>query len=152
MSSQIAVIADAVVEYINDPARSYPESFAAIRCPTPTWDKDDLETLRVTVAGRSRRRSPLARVGFQRFVVVQIGIQKRLTQAADPKDETGNEEVDALMALGEAIQDSFTLQTDIGVSGARLLAEDSDELQFDPDHMRADGVFTAVITLTFTGI
>jgi hypothetical protein len=146
-------IAEAVKDYLNAQvaAEAYPQAFAAVRRYAPLETYDDLKDLDVAVAAANRQKSwsaPFAtRAQPGKATQVGIFIVKRLAQATDPSLATGNTEIDALVALCEAIDDSFLPGPLTGLSGVRVAPEESN-IEVDADALNQK-LFNARILIPF---
>jgi hypothetical protein len=152
MSSKLATVAEAVKDFLNAQvtADAYPMAFAAVRRYAPLENYEDLEGLDVAVVVGERNKSYAAsyatRAAPGKAFPVYVILVKRLSQGANPATAGANPEVDALLELCEAIDDSF----DPGQLAAvdAVLMPDDTSITVDPAAM-LDRVFMATIVLPF---
>lgn len=147
MASKIAEIADAVVaELTNAPDGTFSLAFTAVRKYVPRLDLADADDVLITVVPSGLRTEQAARGLVQKEVDVDLGIQKRLTQGANPEDATLNAEIDALMGLVEEIVDFFE-PGDL-FAGCVLMQPGANDPIWSPEHLQNDKTFTSVVRLT----
>lgn len=147
MSSRNATIAEAVKTVLNAASPLAGQAFTARRLYMPVSDVQDLRDLRVTVFSVDNPRQVASRNKTQIDPVIQIGIQKRLTTAADPTSEAANAEIDELMAFAEAVADLFRPgQGPLGETGAAVVRVDQPPI-IDRNHLLQHRTVTSVVTL-----
>jgi hypothetical protein len=158
-SSQRAAIADAVAAALNTaPAGTFVQPVtAAARKYLPAAELEALVDLTVTVVPMGpEERSIASRGKTWKDLTVQVGVQKRLTQACAPDDPAGNPELDELALLTEQIaayfepdyQASPPRDGTLGSTGAVWVKSACDPL-YDVEHLLTKRVFTGVVHLTF---
>lgn len=151
MASRNAAVADAVKTALNTAAALEEESpfsaaFTAKRIYLPLDDRKDLRNLTVTVLATSDEQTRLNRAGAKMHdITVQIGIRKKLTEAADPSAESANSEIDALTELAEQIADFFGP----GQYGGATWMKTEQPVIADHDMLREHRVYFSVVILTF---
>jgi hypothetical protein len=149
MASRNATIAEAVKASLNTAAAggAFGAAFVVRRVYVPGTTLEGLKGLTVTVYAAEDQRTHPARGVDQHDVVVHVGVQKRLTTAADPQTEAANAEIDALMEVAERIADHFK-RGELGATGAMWASTDHAPTA-DPQHLLTHRVFTNLIVLTF---
>lgn len=147
MASQIAAVAAAVVTALN--AGTFSISFTSKRKWVPGVKLQDLSVTvpTVTVVAKTYDREPLSRGRPQKDIEIDIGIQRRLSQATDPEDPDASTEVDDLIGLLEEIADLFT-PGQIGTTEYRWVKSEIYQPFYDPQHLR-QRVFTGVAKVSF---
>jgi hypothetical protein len=158
-SSQRAAIADAVAAALTGaPGGTFVEPVTvAVRKYLPAAELEDLANLTVTVVPMGpEERSIASRGKTWRDFTVQVGVQRRLTQACAPDDPAGNPELDELALLTEQIAGYF--EPDYGASPPRdgslgttaaVWVKTACDPLYDVDHLLSKRVFTGVVHLTF---
>ena len=136
----IIQIADALVVKLTGGTFSQP--FTPVRMVFPNFDIKELVTLKVTVVPRSVESSILTRVSDQDDFVIDIGVQKKLTEAFES-------ETVALIALVTEIKTFLRLgNLSIGSAFARWLTTKIDPI-YSREHIAGDNVFTSIISVTY---
>jgi len=132
--------ADEVVARINAGSYSYADSFTAARAYAPSWDKTELQTVKVSVVPRTLVVNLESRSSDRELIDIQVAVQK----AVDPAAVS---DVDALMLLVEEIR--LQLRRYILPTTPQLnwTAVANDPI-YDPA-MRENRIFTSVLTLTY---
>ncbi|MDB5294907.1 MAG: hypothetical protein JWO31_890 [Phycisphaerales bacterium] len=152
MTSRNAAIAEALKAKLNELAADSPADFGggfvAKRTYVPGVDLRDFKTLVVTVFARENEREFISRGHSRRDFVVDVGVQKRLTTAANPTAEDANPEIDALMGLAEAVADAVPAGWYAGATGAQLVRVQHDPT-VEPAHLLQHRTFTNVVKFTF---
>lgn len=146
VNALIVQIADKVVDGLN--AGAFSAAFTAARHWRPIWDLPALATLRVSVVPRAKERARATRRDDQRDLVVQIGVQQKLTgRGSQAGEEIDVPEVDALVWLVEEIEDACA---DMGFDDppARCVSVACEPVA-DADELAEKRTFTSVLTLTF---
>lgn len=148
MPSRNAAVAEAVKVALNAAAAtlSPADPFVAKRVYAPTVPLADAKALQVTVWAPGDEREQLARARSSYEIPVVVAVEKRLKRSCDPAEETANAEIDPLMELVERAADHFQ-PGPLGDTGASFVRA-ATNLQ-DPDVMRAQRMFLALVTLTF---
>lgn len=142
----IVQIADLVVAGLN--AAEFSMEFTAVRHWRPIWDLPALATLRVSVVPRAKERTRATRRDDQRDLIVQVGVQQKLTgRGSQPGEEVDVAEVDALVALVEELEEACA---DMGFDdpSARCVTVACEPVA-DPDELHEKRTFTSVVTMTF---
>lgn len=160
--SERAAIADAVaLALTRAPAGTFAQPLATVaRKYLPAAELADLKELTVTVVplGPEERPGLANRSAVWKDLVVQIGIQKRLTQGCDPTSPAGNAELDALQLVTEQIAAFFEPNQAEGRTGDLTIAipettvawiRTAIDPAYDVDHLLTQRTFTSVIHLTF---
>lgn len=141
MAATIVEIADAVVARINGASLSF--GALAKRAYVPTYELDELTSLRVTVVPNSLAMTMLSRRDDDFDHVIDVGIWKRIDDSID--------ETDAMMAFVQEVLGLFRgqllafgdpEQSTLCVSGANAPI-------YDPAMLDEKRVFASVLSLTF---
>src|SRR5687768_8737202 len=107
MPSKIAEIAEAVLAALNAAGPgTFSMTFTPMRKYLPLQKLEE-GSLIVSVVPRTEVRQSISRTHVQREISIDIGIRKRLTQAADPLTDQANPELDALVFFAEQIAGFF---------------------------------------------
>lgn len=140
MAAMVLEIADAVVTAINAATAFTLPAPAARAYYVPVFDVKDLTALRVVVVPRDLSLAPANRHADDYTYNIDVGIQVR----ADGTPA----QTDPYMLLAEQVVDVFRGKP-LGTTGATCTGAANAPI-FDPGHLDQHGVFTSVITLTFT--
>jgi hypothetical protein len=152
-----ADIAEAVSDALNAAtAGTFTPTFTAKRVYVPVIEPAKVgTTLQVLVVARAQQLGLASRTRPDKDVAVDIGIQKRLTQLADPAVEAANTELDALMTFTAQVLAYFAPSTSANgreavatATGAVWHSSGNDPI-YSIDHLREHRVFTSVLTLNF---
>jgi hypothetical protein len=146
MPAKIATLADAVKDALAD--ATFSQEITVERRYIPALKLEDLEAdagVIVLVVPRSNEIENLSRSDRQKTVDISIGIQKRLTQAADPGNEAANEELDEMLLLVEEIAEHFAPGA---YGGAKWVRTRNDPI-FDPEDLLNNRTFASLVTVTF---
>lgn len=135
----MTAVADAVVAELNSKSFSLP--FTAQRHYQPHYELADLKTLHVTVIPNGITTAILGRGGTQRDVAIDIAVQQKLTK------ET-NTDLDPLLALAEAIAESFQAKRLTNYPTAIWKQSDFRAI-YSAEHLHQNRQFTSVMTITF---
>jgi len=152
--SKVVEIAEAVVAALNNGA--FAAEFEARRLYRPLFNvaEGDLNDLTVSVVPAADTWSVMSRVAVTRDQVVHVAIQQRLPAGSDPNETAGRAFIDSRLELAERVCLHFSPQGAglnggrIGDTGANWVKTDHAPI-YDPEHLDADRVFTALIALTF---
>lgn len=144
MAATIIEIADAVVSRINVTSLSF--GAIAERAYVPTYELDELDSLRVTVVPNSLSMTMLSRRDDDFDHVIDVGIWKRIDDSID--------ETDDLMAFVQEVLDLFRgqLLTFGGVydnDESALCVTATNAPIYDPAMLDEKRVFASVLSLTF---
>jgi len=131
-------IADAVVTELN--AASFSLELTAVRLYRPERKLSEMATLRVSVVPKAVEISGATRNGHQHDYQLDIGVQKRFSEAESA-------EIDGLMDLVEEIADHCR-NLRLASPDAACVAIENDPVYL-PDHMAELRQFTSVLSLTF---
>lgn len=137
----IADIADAVVAYLNDPARGFVMSFRGQRSYRPRVDLAQMQDVMVTVVPKAVTSTTASRLMAQDDVQIDVAVQKKLTAPADDRLA----EADELMGLVEAIANSLRARP----MGDGAWLSQTNEPIYAPEHLDQFEVFTSVLTVTY---
>ena len=135
----IIQLADAVATDLNE--QTWEPSFEATRSYRPTFDLEDLETLRVTVAPAAMEMMPLSRGEYERRLGVLVVVQARM----------GLEQMDRLDELANLIHEIGEHLTDLELADmpdARFTGIENDPL-YHPDILETKRVFLAPMLATY---
>ena len=136
----IIQIADALVVKLTGGTFSQP--ITPVRMVVPSFDLKELVTLKVTIVPRSVDSSIITRASDQDDFVIDIGVQKKLTEAFES-------EAVALIALVSEIKDFLRLKNlSIGSAFAMWLNTKIDPV-YSREHIASDTVFTSIISVTY---
>jgi len=142
VASVLSTLADAVVTELN--AQSWDETFTAVRRDAPHFDATPT-TLQVVVVPRARGKQIIGRGHNQLDYTVDIGLRQQLAQL-DVGAADANTDLDALVALVEAIDDHFDTNTLPGYATARWVGS---EWVNEAELVRSAHLFAATITVTW---
>ncbi len=137
--STVLEIADAVVASLN--AGTFSQAFEAVRKYRPSFELEELPTLRVTVVPRSVAISAAARDSSYFDCAIDIGVQKKV----NPDEPT---ELDELMNLVEQLADHLRLQRLEEAPLAAWVGIENEPI-FASEHLDQQRVFTSVLTVTY---
>jgi hypothetical protein len=137
--SVITNIAEALKHELN--AHDFSMEFEAARDYLPVFDLQDMQTLHVTVVPAGVTIQKLDRSRTQSDVQVDIGVQKKLSEA-------DNAEIDTLMALVEEIVDFLQFRPLAGLPTALWVSTENNPI-FVREHMSEMRQFTSVLTLNY---
>jgi hypothetical protein len=144
VSSDLAQLADAIVESLNAAEFSVP--FSAVRRAIPTLDIGTIGTdVLVQVIPRSAEFESGSRSSVYADLVIDIGVQRKIAPGA-----TGP--IDELLGLVQAIGNHLHLLDfdDIGSEGnAACWRTMSNDPIVAPEHLVKFSVFTSVLTVTY---
>lgn len=133
-------IADALVAHINAVTHDPPVTAARAYKPLARLDTD--EGVKITVVPKSRDRTPEARRVDRREFEIDLAIQKRVGV------RSSNADIDDLMTLSESIEQMT--KVDLATDPPAIWTKTEVPALWDPTHYEESGVFTSVLTLTYT--
>jgi hypothetical protein len=136
-----AAIAAELVTLLN--AGSFTLPFTAIRSYAPLFTREELETLRVCVAPRTRERVPIDREDSHDDVNIDVWVMKGIT------GEIPVTEADPVADFAEEILNWSERKNPATVTGFSWVR--SEQLFMIPEHLQTKGVFTSIITITYRG-
>lgn len=136
MSSALATAADEVTARLN--IATFSQAFTATRTHLPTFNREDMAALHVTVVPRGIAMQQVTRADVQHDYRVDIAVQ----QSVDPMSNTA---VDALLTLVEEIADDMTGR--MFDSGARVMTIENEPVA-DAESLREHHLFVSILTLT----
>lgn len=138
----ITTIADALVTALN--GGSFAIAFTAVRAWQPVHEVEDLATLRVSVAPRSRQTTRDTRGTNVNLHVLDVTFQKQITGSTAAEVDA---EVDPLAALVESVAD-FVDRLTLTAGAARYAPQQVTTIDpiCDPDMLYQERIFTSVIT------
>lgn len=147
MNSLNGKLAAAIVAQLN--SASFDLEFEAVMGWAPVYKLKELKTLRVTVCPRQVQRSLEARKLIRQRLQVDVAVQQFVTVHGE--DVTvRDEEVDALIALTEAIADHLDTRALGETPGAVFHWVDGQHLPILlPDQLMEQHVLTSVLSLTY---
>ncbi|MHB1158232.1 MAG: hypothetical protein ACYC26_15515 [Phycisphaerales bacterium] len=134
--SRIVEIADAVTAALN--AGPFDPALQAVRSYQPGYELEQLKQLRVTVVPRGMEQTGATRAATQRDIQIDIGIQKKLTQA-------NTAEVDALLDLVQQMADYLRTVRQFGPA---IWVKTENTPIYSVEHLEQFRGFTSVLTLT----
>lgn len=137
-----AAIAAELVTLLN--AGSFTLPFTAIRSYAPLFTREELETLRVCVAPRTRERFPVSREESHDDVLIDIWIMKGVSS------EIPVTEADPIADFAEEILYWTERKNPASVIGYSWLR--SEQIFFVPEHLQNKGVFSSIVTATYKGL
>ena len=137
--ADILQLADALVADLN--GHSFSQPFQAVRGYLPTFELQDLNTLKVTVVPNKDEGKLDTRSSSAHEFAIDIGVQKK-----PPK--TDNEDLDPLMYLVQEIADYFLFGKR---PGETTLIAPQVRILYLQEHLHKFHQFTSVLTLTFRG-
>ena len=152
MNSVLLKIADAVAaELAAAPSGTFSQPFTPARKPLPRFTTEELATLRVTVVPKSNVSERIGRGLVQTDYAVDVAVMKYVAPAADGTvDQT---EADKIVALGEEIEDFFTLRHLSGLTDIDALwvaaAWNPSGAPYAVELLETKSVMAAILTLTF---
>jgi hypothetical protein len=135
----ILQIAESVTSQLN--ASNFGLTFQAQRLYVANFDLEDMKELRVSVVPRDVEILPHDRSQNRYHCRVDIAIQKKF-------DHGTNQEIDALVDLGEQIADEFRLKRLLSFQAARCIKVEHTVL-YSSEHWEQLRLFTSLLTLTF---
>jgi hypothetical protein len=135
----ILQIADSVTAQLN--ATQFDQEFVAERLYVPNFDLEDMKELRVSVVPRDVEILQHDRSQNRYHCRVDIAIQKKFSHGT-------NQEIDALVDLGEKIADEFRLKRLLSFQAARCIKVEQTVL-YSTEHWEQLRQFTSLMTLTF---
>jgi hypothetical protein len=147
-TASIIAAADAIVTALAaaSAAGAFSQRFTARRRYVPRLDLTETGSVIVTVVPKAFRQEQVTRDRKFKEFDLDLAIQKRLAQDADPAAASGLAAGDALMLLAEQVLDWFEPGRDFG--GCKLLPTPDVPVVYDPGHLMNDKTFTFVTTLT----
>ena len=143
MSHPTKELADAVVAELN--GRSYSLPFTAQRRWAPLLEVSELTALTVTVVPKDLARTPATRKADQLDPSVWIGIQQKLTPGTEAETAA---QIDQLVDLVHEIAESLTRTRPATLPDAACVGVENDPV-VSPEHLRAERVFTSILTATY---
>lgn len=138
-------IADAITTSLNGAVFSRP--FTAVRSRRPSFRLQDLETVRVSVVPVAVESAMADRARDRGLHKVQVWVQQRVGGAEG--DGIDDAEFDALDYLCQEIDDHFRHKRLPGYEQAVWQQTERKPLYW-PAHLDRQGVFTGVVTLTYS--
>lgn len=97
-------LAQAIVDWLNDPARNFSITFRAERRAIPIERAEELATVKVSVFAGTTKAERISRAEFQKTFRPVVAIQKRVMAASESQRL---EEYDNLIALVDEIQNAL---------------------------------------------
>ena len=143
--SNIMDIADAVAAELNAaPDGTFSQSFTAVRKVIPAYELSELSELKVTVVPKAVEITSAMRSGSQHDLVVDIGIQQKISKDVDT-------DVESLMSFVDEIAAYLTKRKLTDVPWAAWVSI-KNEPPYVPEHLLEKRTFTSVLTITYRGI
>ena len=143
--SLITDIADAVVAELNAaPAGTFDPAFTAHRRVLPAFELAELAELKVSVVPKAVQITGSTRSSSQYDLVVDIGVQRKLTSNSDSDVET-------LGTLVDQIAEYLRQRPLADLPGAAWVSTGNEPV-YSPEHLLEQRVFTSVLTVTYRAI
>jgi hypothetical protein len=152
VNSVLLKIADAVAaELAAAPSGTFSQPFTPARKTLPRFTLEELDSLRVTVVPKSNVSERIGRGLVQTDYAVDVAVMKYQPPATDGSvDQT---EADKIVALGEEIEEFFTLRHLDGLSDIDALwvtaAWNPSGAPYAVELLETKNVMASILTLTF---
>lgn len=143
--------AQGVVDQFNAEDRLWKGQISAVRGYVPKLELLDLAAPLAFVAPKSQSLDISDESGWERQIVVDIGILKKLPQRALKTGLEDNADLDALLDLCGDVVDYFTADGYEGPDGFQCHGLDHDPI-YDPELLQMRRTFLCVLSVHFFGI
>ncbi|HBR20294.1 MAG: hypothetical protein UV78_C0006G0021 [Parcubacteria group bacterium GW2011_GWA2_43_17] len=121
---------------------TFSQSFTPVRTVFPNFELKELAALKVTIVPRSVDSSIVTRVSEQDDYVIDIGVQKKLTDNFEA-------EIEALISFVTEIKDFLKLKHLTMTTRVAMWINTKIDPIYSREHIAGDNVFTSVITVTY---
>lgn len=146
--SEIAAVAQAVVDAINAAGSDLSQSVTAERLWVPAFVLDELDDIGVKVVPRIYDRTNADRRSVAREIPIDVGIAVRLPEGVDPTKESANVVIDPIMQLVEEIADLFQ-PGELASTGAKWVRTEIPDQPYDVGKLANNRQFLSIVRVTF---